>query len=169
LTTANLIRSLSCGIHAGAPILRVVEQRQPTLPGTAIGEEDATSRLREKRRRVLVVDDEDLFREGLAFKLRNLYNANVEEAETGLIALDKVSAGRAFDLILMDVSMPDIGGDEACKEMRARGVDAPIVLMSAYGENRVLAQALGVPFLDKPFDEAILAQIFLRCGGDEVS
>lgn len=165
----ELIPSLDREALTGAPFLRVAEQRPPALPGAARLEDDTASTVSEARRQILVVDDEDLFREGLVFKLRNLYSVAVDEAETGLIAIEKASTGRGFDLILMDVSLPDIGGEQAYEAMRARGVDALIVLMSAYEEYRGVAQALGVPFLDKPLDDAALEKLLLECGGVEGS
>ncbi|HVT19226.1 MAG TPA: response regulator [Thermoanaerobaculia bacterium] len=129
----------------------------------------AISKIRRQHCRVLVVDDEDEFRRAFVFRLRHQYHADVDDAEEALAALTKVSDGDAFDLILMDVSMPGIDGFEACKAMRARGVGIRIVLMSAHEENRAKAKGLGLQFLDKPLNDRSLEEILLACGGGSTS
>jgi len=136
--------------------------------GTTKSEDEILGIIRLKRPRILIVDNEDRFRRSLAFKLQARYNAVVEEAETGAEALDKAEENRGLDLILMDISMPVMSGLEACKKLRGRGIDMPIVLMSAYyEENQAQAKALGVTLLNKPLDRDALEKILLECGGEK--
>jgi len=124
-------------------------------------------KIKEKRRRILLVDDEIGFRISLRKKLERIYGASVEDAEGGRDALEKSSGEESFELILMDISMPDLSGIETCKLMRSRGVTAYIVLMSARNDPqyRLQAEALGVTLLSKPLDEQALRRILLECGG----
>lgn len=122
--------------------------------------------IRRKGCRVLVVDDEDGFRTGLCAKLRRIYNADVSEAAGPQEALRMAATERHLQLILLDVSMPEMDGTEVCRQMRADGVTCRIVLMSAHTENRAHADALGVHFLSKPPQDRALRQVLLECGGD---
>jgi two-component system OmpR family response regulator len=120
-----------------------------------------------KRLRILVVDDGDAFRESLAFKLRNVYGAVVEEAGGGAEALRKMSGGESpFDLVLLDVAMPDIDGLQVCRTLLEQRVEARIVLMSAYfdAESQARTRSLGVSLLDKPLEDEVLEGILLACG-----
>ncbi len=138
------------------------------LDGT-ISTEDMIDKIRQTRRHILVVDDDDGFRRSLVFRLEELYNANVVEADTGRAALDVVLAGCAFDLIIMDIAMPVMDGIEACKAMRAQGITSRIALMSAYydAEKRASARDLGVSQLDKPPASDALEIILLECGEEK--
>jgi CheY-like chemotaxis protein len=126
---------------------------------------DRIEKLRQKRCRVLLVDDESVFRKSLATKFEIVYGAIVTEASTGISALEKTSMD-PFDLILMDVFMPPgPTGVETCRTMREAGVRALIVLMSAYytTADHQSAEALGVTLLNKPIDDALIEQILLNC------
>jgi CheY-like chemotaxis protein len=172
LTTAQTIRRVDLTTFLCLRVLRLDHPNDaagdgpPTASGKANTENDAASMTRGKGCRILVVDDEDNFRRSLVFRLQQVYDATVEEAETGPIALQKVREGRGYDLILMDVSMPQTTGITVCQEMRAQGVDARIVLMSAHAENRAKAQDLGLPFLNKPLRKDALEKILLACRGE---
>jgi two-component system response regulator RegX3 len=101
--------------------------------------------------RVLVVDDEDAIRDAVAYVLRSDGN-DVEVAETGGAAVDAVEAG-PFDLVVLDVMLPDISGVEVARRMRARS-DVPIIMLTARsGEaDLVLAFEAGADdYVPKPF------------------
>ncbi|HEU4586335.1 MAG TPA: response regulator, partial [Gemmatimonadaceae bacterium] len=104
--------------------------------------------------RVLVVDDEESVRLSVARVLRK-FGYEVMMACDGSEALAVVCGGEPVELILMDVTMPVMDGSVAARELRGRGVQIPIVLMSGYAEeelvNRgVLAHVDG--FVKKPFE-----------------
>ena len=64
--------------------------------------------------------------------------------------------------MIADVQMPHIGGIELQSRLRARGLDTPIIFITAYPDAKVRARALdggAVCFLDKPFDGDML----IRC------
>lgn len=79
--------------------------------------------------RVLIADDHEDVREPLAMLLDNR-GAHVVEAAGGMEAVAIASRER-FDLILMDVRMPDLDGLEATRRLRAAGVSTPIIAMTA--------------------------------------
>ena len=102
---------------------------------------------------VLVVDDEPVIRESLAAVLMDEGFA-VQTAEDGLEALI-LQTQRPADLILCDVNMPLVDGDERLAELRERGDRTPVVLMSAAQVPE--CNLPNIRSLQKPFDlDAVL-------------
>jgi signal transduction histidine kinase/CheY-like chemotaxis protein len=105
---------------------------------------------------VLVVDDveSNLF---VAKGLLVPYGLNVETASGGYDAIEKIKAGKAYDIIFMDHMMPDLDGIETAKALRDLGYKEPIVALTA---NTILGQAElfmsnGFSgFISKPIDVA---------------
>jgi two-component system KDP operon response regulator KdpE len=106
--------------------------------------------------RVLVVDDEAQLRRAVRLVLR----ANgfwVAEAETGQAGLDAL-ARRNFDLLILDLVLPDIDGVEVCHSLR-RWSRVPVIVLSAYGAEQTKIRALRAgadDFVTKPFHAAEL-------------
>ena len=107
---------------------------------------------------VLVVDDRrDIWRLSKYFLER--CGASVSIAEDGRQALDcveqAIADGQPFELILMDMQMPVMNGQKAVEELRRRGIDTPVIAMTAdamEGEKeRCLAFGCNA-YLSKPFD-----------------
>src|ERR1051325_1821474 len=80
---------------------------------------------------ILVVDDESEIREGLELLLRG-EGYGVSSADTGESGLGKLEE-RPYDLLLLDVSLPDRNGLDLLKEVRRRDPDLSVVLITAYG------------------------------------
>ncbi len=109
---------------------------------------------------VLVVDDDALVREIAAKLVRSLGYRTVT-AGSGREALERLAgSGHRVDLVLTDVSMPDMGGLELAHEMEKRGIRIPVVLLSGYTPPQDLPP--GVPFLVKPLSRAALARTLAR-------
>ena len=110
---------------------------------------------------VLVVDDEPEIRESLETLLSNEgYTVELAaSAEAGRRRLEN----RPFDLVLLDVMLPDRGGLEVLREIRAANPTLSVVMITAYGsvENAVEAMRLGATsYITKPWDNArLLAEI----------
>lgn len=91
--------------------------------------------------RVVVVDDHPIFRKGLVALLRASDLEVVGEAGTGLEALAVVDEA-APDVVLMDVSMPDLGGIEATEQLVVRHPDLRIVVITLFDDEATVARAL---------------------------
>jgi CheY-like chemotaxis protein len=103
---------------------------------------------------VLVVDDEPSVR-AVSRALLRRRGFTVTEASGGREALAMVTADTArFRLVLLDLTMPDMGGDETFRELRKIAPLLKVVLMSGYNEQEVTRQFVGrglAAFLQKPF------------------
>ena len=102
---------------------------------------------------VLVVDDEDNLRFVLATALR-LASWVVVEATTGA-ELMRATQCYDFDLIVLDVMLPDTDGFALCRTLRAEGVETPVLFLSARdrAHDRLDGFAAGGSgYMTKPFD-----------------
>jgi two-component system, cell cycle sensor histidine kinase and response regulator CckA len=103
---------------------------------------------------ILVADDEEAVRSLVASVLEGS-GYDIELARDGSEAVDKLrSLGPAVRLILLDLTMPILGGAEAATELRRLAPDIPIIAMSGYGDIEVMQRfgKVGVDeFLAKPF------------------
>jgi len=111
--------------------------------------------------RILLVEDEP----GLVLTLSDLLAAEgytVESAVDGTAGLAKASDGD-FDLIILDVMLPGMNGLEVCRELRQRGRDVAILMLTAKTQlvDRVVGLKLGADdYLNKPFEPPeLLARI----------
>jgi two-component system chemotaxis response regulator CheY len=107
----------------------------------------------EAKRRVLVVDDEVLFRVMMKQLLRSTTYEVVAEAGDGHQAVAQFDQLRP-DMVIMDVMMPDMDGVTAVRQILAIEPSARIVMCSAVGAQRVLLDALEAGARDyvmKPF------------------
>jgi two-component system alkaline phosphatase synthesis response regulator PhoP len=111
--------------------------------------------------RLLLVEDEP----GLRVTVSDLLAAegyDVETAADGDGGLAQASSGR-FDLILLDVMLPQRTGFEVCRELRQQGIDTAILMVTAKTQvvDRVVGLKLGADdYLAKPFDPAeLLARV----------
>lgn len=119
---------------------------------------------------VLVVDDDDLFRESVGQNLRD-EGFVVEEASGGQEALDRLSAGPSPDLILLDWKMPGMNGIEVLKNYRGDGGQAPVIFLTVLSDQIYEEAALiggAVDFIEKSRSFSILRRrIDLSIGGDK--
>jgi DNA-binding response OmpR family regulator len=81
-------------------------------------------------KRILLVDDDAALRGSLAEQLELHEEFVTVQAADGAQALDRVKAEH-FDLILLDVGLPDIDGRELCKLVRKAGVRCPVIMLTA--------------------------------------
>ncbi|WP_329323147.1 MULTISPECIES: response regulator transcription factor [unclassified Streptomyces] len=112
------------------------------------------------RGRVLVVDDDAAIRRSLERGLR-LGGFTVDLADGGRPALD-LARTRPPDVIVLDISMPDLDGIEVCRTLRSEDNDIPVLMLSALDEtaDRIAGlQAGGDDYLVKPF---ALQELVLR-------
>ena len=105
--------------------------------------------------KVLLVEDNEMNR-FIAIQSLNFVGCNVTEAENGLIAIDKLKAGD-FDIVLMDIQMPEMDGVEATKFIRANlSKEIPIIALTANAFKHDIDLYLSVgmnDYLIKPYRE----------------
>ena len=106
---------------------------------------------------VFLVDDDDAIRRSAGFMLKTS-GYKVATYVSGLAFLKEarhVEAG----CVLLDVRMPEIDGLQVQKELRARGIAIPIIVMTGHGDVQVAVEAMkagAVDFIEKPFEKAVL-------------
>jgi len=110
-------------------------------------------------KRILIVDDEENFRHMLSVILIK-EGYEVQTASNGDEALQKLIVS-PFDQVLCDIRMPRMDGLEFLREIRKTGVEATIIMMSAYGTVDIAIEAMKLgayDYISKPFkpDEIIL-------------
>jgi CheY-like chemotaxis protein/HPt (histidine-containing phosphotransfer) domain-containing protein len=92
----------------------------------------------------------------------------VDEAEHGQAALDRLAAS-SYDLVLMDMQMPVLDGYAATRELRRRGLELPVVALTAHamkGYEEEVLRAGCTAYLTKPVDiDALLQQVAQLLGG----
>jgi DNA-binding NtrC family response regulator len=115
----------------------------------------------ESRGSVLVIDDELDIREGLELLL-SMEGYSVDQAQNANEGLHKLES-RAYDLVLLDLMMPDRSGMEVLEIVRQRDRETPIFMMTAYGSVEAAVQALKLganDYFSKPWDnEKLLIEI----------
>ncbi len=111
--------------------------------------------------RVLVIDDEPAIRRFLRAGLTS-QGYVVSELDTGLPALDVVRR-RGTDLIVLDLGLPDIDGNDIIQRIRETGSQVPIVVLSSRGDEGAKVHALDLgadDYVTKPFGiDELLARI----------
>ncbi len=114
--------------------------------------------------RILLVEDEP----GIVLTLTDRLSRDgyaVSSATDGERGLELASTDR-FDLILLDVGLPGKNGFDICRELRERGVDTPVIILTARGQivDKVVGLKLGADdYVTKPFEMAeLVARIEAR-------
>ena len=108
--------------------------------------------------RILIVEDEDIIRESLAFVLKK-EGYFVEEAENGRVAYNKMLE-ESFDLVITDLEMPEMKGIELLEEIKKLNVQTSVIIITAFGslDTAIVALRAGASdYLLKPieFDELL--------------
>ena len=112
--------------------------------------------------KLLIVDDEKRIRELIA-KYAAFEGYAYDEAEDGMKAVD-IARAKPFDLIIMDIMMPELDGFSASREIRKFSPHVPIILLSARGEeyDKIHGFEIGVDdYVVKPFSPK---ELMLRVG-----
>lgn len=103
--------------------------------------------------KILIVEDE----EGLVLTLSDRLTSEgflVHTATDGKQGVDKAK-GDSFDLIILDIMLPEMNGFDVCREIRSQHINAPILFLTARGEvtDKVVGLKLGGDdYLTKPFE-----------------
>lgn len=112
--------------------------------------------------RFLIVDDHPLFREALQLAIQSVYaDAEIIEASSIAAAREALTGVEAFDLVLLDLSMPGTRGFEGLIELRAARPKQPIVVVSAHEDPRIIHEAMtcgAAGYISKAVRRAELAE-----------
>jgi two-component system chemotaxis response regulator CheY len=127
-------------------------------------------------REVLVVDDSKVMREMIIACLRGEERLGFSQAASGLEAIEQLSL-HPFDLVVLDLNMPDIGGVEVVEFIRGQDKlrQLPILIVTTRGDEASQARVLAAGasrFMTKPFTpEKILGEVrgLLGPGGNGVA
>jgi DNA-binding response OmpR family regulator len=115
----------------------------------------------EQKAHILIVEDEQKIRTALRDFLE-FHGFKVSEAVDGLEA-ERTAAGKEFDLILLDLMLPKISGEQLCTKWRQEGLQSPIIMLTAKGQQKekIVGLNLGADdYITKPFSlEELLARI----------
>ena len=137
-----------------------LEQGQPVGLSTQFGNAGVAEVHRQHAGARILLAEDNLINREVATELLRDFGVNVDTAENGRVAVDKLQA-QTYDLILMDVQMPEMGGIEATRAIRALPgrETVPIVAMTAnaFDEDRQRCLAAGMnDFVSKPVDPQTL-------------
>ncbi len=150
LATAPCARITHASNFAGAE-RRAADGRTTSEPSTA-----ATDAAGVASGRVLVVDDDP----SILRMLRIVFMGDgydVTTATNGVEALDAVQKD-APGVIVLDLEMPLMDGREFFRELRSRGHEMPVLILSAYGAERARGELKAEAFVSKPFEPDFLVQ-----------
>ena len=103
--------------------------------------------------KILMVDDDDELRESLSEQLELHEEFDIVQAATAKAGLEAAKAQR-FDLLLLDVGLPDMDGRDLCRLMRREDVRAPIIMLTAQDSDAdtILGLEAGAnDYVTKPF------------------
>ena len=120
-------------------------------------------------KKILLVDD-DRFNNRILKRLLNIYNIELDVCERGIECIDKINSGKHYDLILMDIMMPDINGVDTFKKLKSnKNFDTKVVALTADALSTSKNKYLKLGFTDyiaKPFKKEELDQKLKKLLGD---
>ena len=109
-------------------------------------------------KKILLVDDDDDLRDALAEQLVLTEDFDVFEADTGAAGMTRAKE-QLYDLVVLDVGLPDTDGRELCRLMRKSGVKCPIVMLTGHDSDSdtILGLDAGAnDYIAKPFKFPVL-------------
>ncbi|WP_273265057.1 response regulator [Flexistipes sinusarabici] len=115
-----------------------------------------------KKLKILVVDDSSIINKKLIQIYESLGHKVVDTAKTGEEAIEKYDSNK-IDLVSMDITMPDMDGIEATKEILDKNPEALVMVVTSHGQEQMIVSAIeagAVGYILKPFNkERIRAMI----------
>lgn len=111
--------------------------------------------------KVLLIEDDQSIAKAVSWGLRN-ERFNVDYAPNGTIGL-RMAVSNAYDLIILDLLLPDKNGDQICAQLRNANFTTPIIVLTALGDINSKVKLFGIgadDYLTKPFEfQELLARI----------
>ena len=128
--------------------------------------EDVSAPVRGNGEKVLIIDDEYAVRNVLGLSLSHLGYA-VETACSGLEGVEKYAEAKgAFDLVILDMLMPGLSGEEVFTRIREMNPTCRVLLVSGFSSEHVVSKILeqgGMDFIQKPFLIEVLSRKVRGC------
>lgn len=109
-------------------------------------------------KKILLVDDDEDIREALSEQLVMTEDFDVFEAGTGAQAMEKAKQ-EIYDLVILDVGLPDTDGCDLCRLMRKQGIKCPIIMLTGHDSDAdtILGLDAGAnDYVTKPFKFSVL-------------
>ena len=109
-------------------------------------------------RKILIVDDDEDLRESLREQLALYDEFDLDTAATASKGIEAVKTGH-FDLLILDVNLPDMDGRELCKQLRKSGFKSPIIMLTGNVSDADMILGLDAganDYVSKPFKIAVL-------------
>jgi signal transduction histidine kinase/DNA-binding response OmpR family regulator len=157
--------TVETGCLDGVTLLQDPNLEAAAMPPARVETSDLGAPL---RARVLLAEDTPDVQRLFAYYLRSA-GAVVEVADNGIVACERAlaaaAAGQPFDVILMDMQMPELDGEQATMRLRRAGYTGPIIALTAHtmqSEREKCERAGCDDFLSKPTDPATLAEAIRR-------
>jgi len=92
--------------------------------------------------RILIVEDDELFRLGLRMRLQQETGIDVvAEAEDGEMAVELVKR-YVLDVVLLDIGLPGIGGIEACRQIKLENPSLPILVLTSHAQTSLITRLI---------------------------
>ncbi len=114
--------------------------------------------------RVLIVDDAKFMRMTLTNILQKGMHEVVGEGENGRIGVELYNRLKP-DIVMLDITMPEMTGIDALKEIKAHDPNAKIIMCSAMGQQKLVVESIesgAKDFIVKPFDESRVLEAISR-------
>ena len=111
-----------------------------------------------KNKRILLVDDDNELRGSLAEQLELHDEFTTDQATSGAQALE-IAQSEHYDLVLLDIGLPDLDGWEVCRMLRKSGLSVPIIMLTGADtdSDTILGLDLGADdYITKPFKLSVL-------------
>lgn len=91
--------------------------------------------------RILLVEDDELFRLGLRVRLQQEPEIDVVEAEEGETAIAQ-AIHQAIDVVILDIGLPGIGGIETCRQLKKCRPQLPILVLTSHNQPALIARLI---------------------------
>ena len=125
------------------------------------GQRDAIKRIQTKNLKILLIDDETEYRSSMRALLERVFRARVEDVDSGKAGVAKIKGGNRYDVIFLDLMMPEMNGNETRAELLREDSSLFIAFMSAFSDSQEwqIAKNSGAPLLVKPLELEHLIEV----------
>ena len=121
------------------------------------------------RKKILIVEDNRMHSELLKIIVQSSFDADIVIAENGRDALDKITEGCIFDLIIIDIMLPKINGLDVLKTIRKAYDRVPVLMLSALSDKETIDKSYvegATDYAFKPIrNEVLKDKISILLGG----